>query len=232
MINVQMVKGNVFPSRGRDWTETFSALDTAGNKPTNAIGVIYSMYWRTLGGKIYSSSAAIDNNEVTMVIPHSYMNPHATVVYLDLFWVCSDATVQKYAQFTVNVVDEADTGATVPEIISAPYPVWFLSAGLVTEGEQLGAMAWKVPGTGGTLKLLAAGAKTAAVGNRILLSLVENGIPSPTYFIELPEGETMVEKAVDIMAPPGMIYKWESTEVGSTYEGEDVYAWFMFYPTV
>lgn len=230
MINVQQIAGAFSPARGRVWTEVISALDGAGVKPDNAMLVMYSMYWRTMGGKIYASAAPIENNEVTIVVPVGYMSPQTTVVYLDVFWSCSDGSITKYGSFMVNVMDEPDTAQTVVPIATAPYPIYFMSEGLPVVGELLSSMAYRVPAGGGVVTLLAGGSKKAPEGSDCEVEMTVDGVPSMNV-LTLTDGTTMIpEEEVSIALPAGSIIRWNVNEVGSTYEGEDVYAWIMFMP--
>jgi len=230
MINVSMVAGSFSPARGRVWTEVISALDGNGVKPDNALSVMYAMYWRTMGGKIYASAAPIEDNEVTIVVPVGYMSPQTTVVYLDIFWSCSGGSVTKFGTFTVNVMDEPDTAQTVVPIASAPYPIYFMSEGLPVAGELLSSMAYRVPAGGGIVTLLAGGSKKAPEGSNCEVEMTVDGVPTLNV-LTLTDGTTIIpEEETAIALPAGSIIRWVVNEVGSTYEGEDVYAWIMFMP--
>ena len=230
MIDVAPLTGRFTPARGRAWTESISALDAAGNKPSTALTIMYSMYWRMLNGKIYASSVPIIANECAIAVPTSYMNPQAVRVYLDVFWVCSDGTVQKYGSFTVDVQDEPDTSASSGAALSAPYPVIFMSSGMPVEDAWLGSMQWKCPTGGGTLTLLCAGAGKASVGGGIQLALCEAGAETGDT-ITIAEGATYAEDVVSITVTGGSVYRFKVLTVGTDYAGEDVYAYVQFVPS-
>jgi hypothetical protein len=105
-----------------------------------------------------------------------------------------------------------------------------MSEGLPVVGELLSSMAYRVPAGGGVVTLLAGGSKKAPEGSDCEVEMTVDGVPTLNV-LTLADGTTLIpEEEVSIALPAGSIIRWNVNAVGSTYEGENVYAWIMFMP--
>lgn len=211
-----------------------SVLDAAGNKPTNLSTVQYVLYWRALDGRIYANASSITSNECTVSIPAGYMNPHTTVLHLDLWWTMTDGTQQLFATYTVNIEDVPSTATTTPAVSTAPRPLLFYSAGLPTAATPLGSVQWDPTqfGGSGTLSLPVLGCKESAppTGSGIQVTLYAAGVAT-AYTWTLAAGASRETGSDSIAVTAGTVYTIYVNTVGSTYAGEDVYVSFLFTPS-
>ena len=232
MTDVKLQIGTLRPARGMAWTETFSVLDAAGNKPDNVVTCQYVLYWRTNNGKIYASNASITANEFTPTVPAGYMSPATDKLYLDLWWVLNDGTMQLFGQYMMLVQDVPSTATSTPATTTAPQPVLFYSAGLAVAGARLGPCVFDPAqyGGSGTLTLPVAGCGKAPTGAGLKVTLRAAGT-STAYTWTIANGSTRATGTDVIAVAAGTTYDIYVNTIGSTFSGEDAYVAFLFTPS-